>query len=76
MNLERAAVPVVLVCTAPFAEMARATMNSLGAPHLRLVVLDHPLGHLDPHAVQEMAAAAAGDLVAAVDGGAFGGPAD
>lgn len=58
--------PVVLVCTTPFAEMARATVSSLGAPHLRVVVLDHPLGHLDPDAVQARATVAGDALVAAL----------
>lgn len=62
--------PVVLVCSTPFRELATATLSTLGAPQLRLLTVQHPLGELHPPEVRARADAVLGDLWARLEAGA------
>lgn len=46
---------MVLFCTTPFTQMARALLTTLGTPNLRIVEIAHPLGGLQQEAVRSRA---------------------
>ena len=52
VELERRGVPTVTFCTTVFEPLARAAARSADMPTLPLVVLNHPIKHLDPSEVE------------------------
>ena len=52
--------------TTAFRDPARSNAAAMGIPNLRLVVLPHPVGHLPPDSVRDLARAAYPKIVAAL----------
>jgi hypothetical protein len=44
VDIEKAGVPAVLLCTTPFMAIAKAMGSGSGASRLRVVEMEHPLG--------------------------------
>jgi hypothetical protein len=51
VDLEKAGVPTVLLCTTPFMAIAKAMGSGSGATSLRVVEIAHPLGAISPEQV-------------------------
>lgn len=58
VELERAGVAVIAVCSGPFAAFARAQAAALGMPDLRILVVEHPIAELSLGEIRERVAAA------------------
>jgi len=70
MSLENRGVPTVVICTGPFLNSANLHARVFGRSDFQPVVITHPLGGLKPELVNEKAAAAAEQIVAALTVGA------
>ena len=66
MALENRGVPTVVVCTSPFLDSAHIHARILGRPDFQPVVVPHPLGGLKPDQVNQRAAAAEEQIIAAL----------
>lgn len=63
VDLEKAGVPAVLLCTTPFMAIAKAMGSGSGRSRLRVVEMEHPLGAIP----QEQVRARAQDAVDRVE---------
>ena len=66
MSLENRGVPTVVVCTGPFLDSANLHARVFGRSGFQPVVVAHPLGGLRLEQVNEKAATAAEQIVAAL----------
>lgn len=55
VDLEKAGVPTVLLCTTPFMAIAKAMGSGSGRSSLRVVEVKHPLGAISRDQVDERA---------------------
>jgi hypothetical protein len=58
VELEKAGVPTVLLCTTPFVAIAKAMGSGSGRSRLRVVEIAHPLGAISGQEVGRRAASA------------------
>ena len=58
VDLEKAGVPAVLLCTTPFMAIAKAMGSGSGRSTLRVVEVEHPLGAISREQVGQRAVAA------------------
>ena len=66
MSLENRGIPTVVICTGPFLDSANTHSRIYGRSGFQPVVITHPLGGIKAEQVNEKAAAAAGQIVAAL----------
>jgi hypothetical protein len=64
--LEKKGIPTVTIVTQPFHKPARLNAAAMGAPHLPIVILPHPVGDLTEKDLQELARAAYPKIVSAL----------
>ena len=66
MSLENRGIPTVVICTGPFLDSANIHARIYGRSGFQPVVITHPLGGIEAERVNEKAAAAAGQIIAAL----------
>jgi len=66
MSLENRGIPTVVICTGPFLDSANLHARIYGRPGFQPVVIPHPLGGIETERVNEKAAAAAEQIIAAL----------
>ena len=66
MSLENRGIPTVVICTGPFLDSANIHARIYGRSGFQPVVITHPLGGIDAERVNEKAAAAAAQIIAAL----------
>ncbi|MED5568790.1 MAG: hypothetical protein VYE19_03915 [Chloroflexota bacterium] len=66
MSLENRGIPTVVICTGPFLDSANIHARIYGRSGFQPVVITHPLGGIDAERVNEKAAAAAEQIIAAL----------
>ena len=66
MSLENRGIPTVVICTGPFLDSANIHARIYGRSGFQPVVITHPLGGIEAERVNEKAAAAAVQLIAAL----------
>ncbi len=64
MELEQRGIPTVTVCSHLFQRLGDVERRSLGMPNLPLAVTAHPIGGLQPPAVQDKADALLESVIA------------
>jgi hypothetical protein len=67
-------VPTITICTTKFVALASQLLESMNAPNLRLVVVDHPLGDVDEQGVAARAHVACEAVLAYFGRGRGGSP--
>ena len=66
MSLENRGIPTVVICTGPFLDSANIYARIYGRSGFQPVVITHPLGGIEAERVNEKAAAAAEQIIAAL----------
>lgn len=66
MSLENRGIPTVVICTGPFLDSANIHARIYGRSGFQPVVITHPLGGIEAERVNEKAAAAAVQIIAAL----------
>ena len=66
MSLENRGIPTVVICTGPFLDSANIHARIYGRSGFQPVVITHPLGGIEVERVNEKAAAAAEQIIAAL----------
>ena len=66
MSLENRGIPTVVICTGPFLDSANIHARIYGRSGFQPVVITHPLGGIEAERVNEKAADAAGQIIAAL----------
>jgi hypothetical protein len=66
MTLENRGIPTVVICTGPFLDSANIHARIYGRSGFQPVVIPHPLGGIEAERVNEKAAAAAEQIIAAL----------
>ena len=66
MSLENRGIPTVVICTGPFLDSANIHARIYGRSGFQPVVITHPLGGIETERVNEKAAAAAEQIIAAL----------
>ncbi|MEE3005128.1 MAG: hypothetical protein VCB79_11665 [Dehalococcoidia bacterium] len=66
MSLENRGIPTVVICTGPFLDSANIHARIYGRSGFQPVVITHPLGGIEAERVNEKAAAAAEQIIAAL----------
>jgi len=66
MSLENRGIPTVVICTGPFLDSANIHARIYGRSGFQPVVITHPLGGIEAKRVNEKAAAAAEQIIAAL----------
>lgn len=67
-ELAKRSVSAVVVCSAPFAQLAKTQARIFGVPDLAMVVIPHPLGGLSSEEIQGRAHHALPQIMALVKG--------
>ena len=65
MSLENRGIPTVVICTGPFLDSANIHARIYGRSGFQPVVITHPLGGIEAERVNEKAAAAVEQIIAA-----------
>lgn len=63
MELEKRGTPTITVATDSFTRLAALQSKAMGMPDLAVVVIEHPLGGIEPEHVRDKARGALGDVV-------------
>lgn len=66
MSLENRGIPTVVICTGPFLDSANIHARIYGRSGFQPVVITHPLGGIEAERVNEKAAAAVEQIIAAL----------
>ena len=66
MSLENRGIPTVVICTGPFLDSANIHARIYGRSGFQPVVITHPLGGIESERVNEKAAAAVEQIIAAL----------
>ena len=66
MSLENRGIPTVVICTGPFLDSANIHARIYGRSGFQPVVITHPQGGIEAERVNEKAAAAAEQIIAAL----------
>ena len=66
MSLENRGIPTVVICTGPFLDSANIHARIYGRSGFQPVVITHPLGGIEAGRVNEKAAAAVEQIIAAL----------
>ena len=66
MSLENRGIPTVVICTGPFLDSANIHARIYGRSGFQPVVITHPLGGIEAERVNEKAATAAEQIIAAL----------
>ena len=66
MSLENRGIPTVVICTGPFLDSANIHARIYGRSGFQPVVITHPLGGIEAERVNEKAAAAFEQIIAAL----------
>jgi len=67
-ELARRGIPAIVVCSAPFAHLAKTQARIFGVPDLPMVVIPHPLGGLSSEEIQGRAHHALPQIMELVEG--------
>jgi hypothetical protein len=66
MSLENRGIPTVVICTGPFVDSANIHARIYGRSGFQPIVITHPLGGIEAERVNEKAAAAVEQIIAAL----------